>query len=166
MSDTAPGGYGELLKGIKERIRAAQVLAALAVNRELVLLYWQIGHEILARQQSEGWGSRVIDRLARDLKAAFPDMQGLSARNLKYMRAFAEAWPAGEVVQQVVAQLPWGHNVRLLDRLTDRASRVYGMRKRSSSMAGAGPCWSTRSSPGCASVRARSRGALEVVDMG
>src|SRR5437868_8134345 len=101
MTDTGaliPEGYDEFLRGLKERIRTAQVRAALAVNRELVLLYWQIGRDILARQQSAGWGSKVIDRLARDLKSAFPEMQGLSSRNLKYMRAFAEAWPDEAIV--------------------------------------------------------------------
>jgi predicted nuclease of restriction endonuclease-like (RecB) superfamily len=91
MNIPLPADYDDLLKDIKARIRAAQTRAGLAVNRELILLYWQIGRDILARQHAEGWGTKVIDRLARDLKAAFPDMQGLSSRNLKYMRAFAEA---------------------------------------------------------------------------
>lgn len=86
--------------------------AALAVNRELVLLYWQIGREILGRQKQEGWGAKVIARLAQDLKQEFPEMKGLSSRNLNYMRAFAEGWSDESIVQQVVAQIPWGHNVR------------------------------------------------------
>jgi predicted nuclease of restriction endonuclease-like (RecB) superfamily len=94
---------------LKVRIRAAQVRAALAVNRELVLLYWNIGREILQRQSAQGWGAKVIDRLARDLRVAFPDMKGLSPRNIKYMRALAEAYSDEEFVQQVVAQIPWGH---------------------------------------------------------
>jgi len=88
------------------------VRAALAVNRELVLLYWQIGREILGRQKQEGWGAKVIARLAQDLKQEFPEMKGLSSRNLNYMRAFAEGWSDESIVQQVVAQIPWGHNVR------------------------------------------------------
>jgi hypothetical protein len=88
----------------------------LAVNREMVILYWQIGREILTRQEHEGWGTKVIDRLAIDLRRSFPDMTGLSPRNLKYMRAFAAAWPEEPIVQQLVAQIPWGHNVRLLDQ--------------------------------------------------
>ena len=99
--------YRDLLASLKNQIRTARVRAALAVNRELVLLYWQIGKEILTRQQQEGWGTRIIDRLAADLRAEFPDMHGLSPRNLKYMKAFAEAWPEFLIVQQVVAQLPW-----------------------------------------------------------
>jgi transposase InsO family protein len=85
-----PAGYASFLDGLKARIRAAQVKAALAVNAELVLLYWRIGRDILARQEREGWGARVIDRLSADLCAAFPEMRGFSPRNLKYMRAFAE----------------------------------------------------------------------------
>jgi predicted nuclease of restriction endonuclease-like (RecB) superfamily len=80
--------------------------ASVAVNRELVLLYWQIGRDILARQQKESWGAKVVDRLAADLKREFPDMKGFSVRNLKYMRRFAEAWNEDEFVQQVAAQLP------------------------------------------------------------
>lgn len=108
-----------------KRIRAARVREAIAVNRELVLLYWQIGREILQRQQREGWGTKVIDRLAADLRRVFPDMAGLSPRNLKYMRAFGEAGPDEEIVQQLVAQIPWGHNVRLLDYLKDRREREW-----------------------------------------
>src|SRR4030066_1752721 len=103
-------GYAELLNTLKERIRKAQIRAALSVNRELVLLYWHIGQEILTRQAKENWGSKVIDRLAADLRREFPDMKGFSARNLKYMRASAEAWPEEEFVQQLAAQLPWFHN--------------------------------------------------------
>ena len=103
-------GYQDLLSLLKNRIRTAQVRAALAVNRELVLLYWGIGREILTRQQHEGWGTKVIDQLAKDLQYSFPDTQGFSPRNLKYMRAFAEAWPEESIVQQAAAQLPWFHN--------------------------------------------------------
>jgi predicted nuclease of restriction endonuclease-like (RecB) superfamily len=97
----------------------------LAVNRELVLLYWQIGRDILARQGEQGWGARVIERLAHDLRTAFPEMKGFSPRNLKYMRAFAEAWPDAEFVQQAVAQLPWGHNLVLLDKLPGPETRRW-----------------------------------------
>jgi predicted nuclease of restriction endonuclease-like (RecB) superfamily len=85
------GKYADLLHNLKERIRAAQVRASLSVNRELVLLYWQIGRDILARQEAQGWGAKVIDRLAVDLRREFPEMKGFSSRNLKYMRAIAEA---------------------------------------------------------------------------
>jgi predicted nuclease of restriction endonuclease-like (RecB) superfamily len=104
--DLSKLGYEEFLGELKERIRNAQVRAALAVNRELVLLYWQIGQEILQRQQHQGWGAKVINRLATDLRKAFPDIKGFSARNLLYMRAFAEAYPDEQIVQQVVALIP------------------------------------------------------------
>lgn len=118
-------GYAALLKEIKERVRTAQVRAALAVNRELILLYWSIGRDILARQLAEGWGAKIIDRLARDLGTEFPGVEGFSPRNLKYMRAFAGAWPEPSIVQQVVAQLPWGHHTRLLDRIKDQPTREW-----------------------------------------
>ncbi|MEA5606318.1 DUF1016 N-terminal domain-containing protein [Nostoc sp. UHCC 0252] len=101
--------YDNFLRSLKERIRSAQVRAALSVNRELILLYWQIGRDILLQQQQQGWGAKVIERLARDLKQAFPEMKGFSARNLNYMRAFAEAYPDEQIVQQLVALIPWGH---------------------------------------------------------
>jgi len=128
MTDTRaliPEGYEEFLRGLKERIRTAQVKAALAVNRELVLLYWRIGQDILERQRHSGWGSKVIDRLAADLRSAFPEMSGFSQRNLKYMRAFAEAWPDEDFVQQVAAQLPWFHNCTILDKLKNLAERIW-----------------------------------------
>ncbi|MDD5035072.1 MAG: PDDEXK nuclease domain-containing protein [Methylococcaceae bacterium] len=121
-----PADYAAWLTELKARIHAAQQRAALAVNRELVLLYWQIGCDILYRQGREGWGAKVIERLAQDLRNAFPDMKGFSPRNLKYMRAFAEAWPDGEFVQGVLAQLPWYHQLALLDKLaTEEARRWY-----------------------------------------
>jgi predicted nuclease of restriction endonuclease-like (RecB) superfamily len=124
-----PAEYGPFLEGLKERIRTAQVRAALSVNRELVLLYWQIGRDIRERQQSRGWGARIIDVLSTDLRREFPQMKGFSPRNLRYMRAFAEAWPDEATVQQVVAQLPWGHNVRLLDRLNTAEERLWYARQ-------------------------------------
>lgn len=120
-----PEGYADWLADLKARIHGAQQRAALAVNRELVLLYWQIGRDILARQAEQGWGAKVIERLSQDLRAAFPQMKGFSPRNLKYMRAFAEAWPDEEFVQQAAAQLPWGHNLVLLDRLKTPEERRW-----------------------------------------
>jgi predicted nuclease of restriction endonuclease-like (RecB) superfamily len=117
--------YRDLLARLKNQIRTARVQAALAVNRELVLLYWQIGKEILTRQRQEGWGTRVISRLATDLHAEFPDMQGLSPRNLMYMKAFAEAWPDPLILQQVAALLPWTHNCLLLDKVKDPKERLW-----------------------------------------
>jgi predicted nuclease of restriction endonuclease-like (RecB) superfamily len=125
LTPQPPLGYAELLQALKTRIRGAQVRAALAVNRELVLLYWSIGRDILARQGSEGWGTKVIERLARDLQAEFPGIAGFSPRSLNYMRSFAAAWPDEPIVQQVAAQLPWGHHMVLLDRAKDEPTRLW-----------------------------------------
>ena len=120
-----PEGYADWLADLKGRIHTAQQRATLAVNRELVLLYWQIGRDILARQAAQGWGAKVIERLAHDLRAAFPDMKGFSPRNLKYMRAFAEAWPDEAIVQGLLAQLPWYHQLALLDKLPGIETRLW-----------------------------------------
>ena len=120
-----PEGYADWLKQLKIRIHSAQQRATLTVNRELVLLYWQIGQDILARQASQGWGAKVIERLAHDLRVAFPDMKGFSPRNLKYMRAFAQAWSDAEFVQAVLAQLPWYHQLALLDKLSNPEDRCW-----------------------------------------
>ncbi|WP_242044912.1 PDDEXK nuclease domain-containing protein [Anabaena azotica] len=118
-------GYEDFLAELKTRISSAQLRAAVAVNKELVLLYWQIGRDILHRQQQQGWGAKVITRLAADLQKAFPQMKGFSPRNLKYMRALAEAYQDEQIVQQVVAQIPWGHNVRILDAVEDTTERLW-----------------------------------------
>ena len=123
---TSLAGYADWLASLKRRIHHARQRAALAVNQELIGLYWQIGRDILQRQAEQGWGTKVIDRLSRDLRMAFPEMKGFSPRNLKYMRAFAESWPEPEFVQQLAAQLPWGHNQVMLDKLdTPRSRRWY-----------------------------------------
>ncbi|WP_018918222.1 DUF1016 N-terminal domain-containing protein [Vreelandella zhanjiangensis] len=121
---TPPDGYAAWLAELKSRIHSAQQRATLAVNRELVMLYWQIGQDILQRQAEQGWGAKVIDRLAHDLRTAFPEGKGFSRANLMYMRAFAEAWPDAEIVQQAVGQLPWGHNLVLLSKLKEPAERL------------------------------------------
>lgn len=118
-----PNDYIDWLTELKTRIHYAQQRAALSVNRELIVLYWQIGRDILDRQAQQGWGAKVIERLSHDLRTAFPDMKGFSRANLMYMRAFAEAWPDAEIVQQLVGQLPWGHNLVLLSKLKDPESR-------------------------------------------
>lgn len=120
-----PAGYAAWLTELKIRIHTAQQRATLAVNRELVLLYWQIGRDILARQAEQGWGAKVIERLAEDLRLAFPEMKGFSPRNLKYMRAFAQAWPDEAIVQEALAQLPWYHHLALLDKLPAPETRRW-----------------------------------------
>jgi predicted nuclease of restriction endonuclease-like (RecB) superfamily len=116
--------YTTLLSDLKTQIRTARTKAALAVNRELVLLYWSIGKQILEQQALQGWGAKVIQQLSGDLRLEFPDMQGLSKRNLQYMRAFAEAY-SEEFVQQAAAQLPWFHNCVVLDKLKDAQTREW-----------------------------------------
>ncbi|WP_204137807.1 YhcG family protein [Halomicronema sp. CCY15110] len=117
--------YEALITHLKDRIRQARVQSALAVNRELVVLYWHIGREILQRQVEQGWGSKVIDRIAQDLRQTFPEMKGFSPRNLHYMRAFAETYTDESILQQVVANLPWGHNVRLMEAVKDPEARLW-----------------------------------------
>lgn len=145
-----PAGYHDWLGDIKTQIHEAQQRASQALNLELVALYWRIGKAILDRQNQQGWGAKVIDRLAHDLRTNFPEMKGFSTRNLKYMRAFADAWPESEIcaaaaaqmegvfVQQPVGQfqpspivqarlhkLPWYHHIALLDKLQTAEERLW-----------------------------------------
>ena len=117
--------YAVFLDGLKQRIRTAQIKAALAVNRELIILYWQIGKEILERQETQGWGSKILERLAQDLKQEFPEIKGFSQTNLKYMRAFAQAYAEEEISQRCVDQIPWRHNIALLTKLKDNQKRFW-----------------------------------------
>ena len=119
-----PSGYDLFLKDLKERVRTAQLRASLAVNRELVLLCWSIGRDILARQKEQGWGAKIVDRLAQDLRREFPEVTGFSPRNLKYMRAFAGAWPDGQIVQAPLAQITWYHNIALIEKLTETQEKL------------------------------------------
>ncbi|MDP4331951.1 PDDEXK nuclease domain-containing protein [Curtobacterium sp. A7_M15] len=124
-STPIPSEYGAVLADLKRQVRDARFTAQRRVNTELVRLYWGIGRTILQRQDAEGWGSNVIGRLATDLRAEFPEMKGFSPRNLAYMRAFAAAWSDERILQQAVAELPWGHITVLLDRLDDHALRDW-----------------------------------------
>ncbi|WP_059002168.1 PDDEXK nuclease domain-containing protein [Leptolyngbya sp. NIES-2104] len=124
-SSLLPNGYDDFLHNLKERIRSAQVRAALAVNRELVLLYWQIGQQIRERQQRDGWGAKVIEKISKDLQQEFPEIKGFSRSNLMYMRAFAEAYEGEEIVQRCVGQLPWRHNIALLEKLKSLDMRLW-----------------------------------------
>lgn len=120
-----PNGYGDVLHELKARIQEARLRTVLSANGAMLQLYWDIGRAILARQAREGWGAKVIDRLSADLREAFPDMPGLSARNLRYMQDFASAWPEAEIVQRLLPSLPWGQNVVLLDKLRDPQVRLW-----------------------------------------
>ncbi|WP_102142463.1 PDDEXK nuclease domain-containing protein [Mycobacterium hubeiense] len=120
-----PDWYPELLDAVADCVRTGRQRALSAANQELVSTYWAVGAEILARQDAEGWGARVIDRLSADLRERFPGTSGFSPRNLKYMRAFAAAWPDLAIVQRTVARLPWRHNVALLDKLDTADLRLW-----------------------------------------
>ncbi len=108
--------YAVLLADIRERISSGRLRTVLEANSAMVLLYWDIGHPFLVRQEKEGWGAKVIDRLSADLREAFPDMTALSPRNLKYMRSFAAAWPDPAIVQEALAHIPWYHQIALLEK--------------------------------------------------
>lgn len=120
-----PADYFDWLTELKQRIVSERLRAILASNSAMVLLYWDIGNRILDKQQAQGWGAKVIDRLAHDLREFFPEMKGFSPRNLKYMRAFAAAWPDSTIVQQAVAQLSWRHNIALLEKLKTSEDRLW-----------------------------------------
>ncbi len=142
-----PTNYQQIITGLKNRIREARLKAAVLVNRELLNVYWEIGNTILGQQKIQGWGAKVIERLATDLKTEFPDFKGLSVRNLKYMRTFADAWPefgivqqsaaqiesveiqSNVIVQQLAAQMLWGHHQLLLDKVKNKDQRLFYMQK-------------------------------------
>lgn len=126
---SVPAGYAALLSALKESIRGERLRVVMAGNSALVLLYWDIGQRILNKQRGEGWGAKVIDRLSADLSKEFPDMKGFSPRNLKYMRAFASAWPDKSFVQAGLAQITWYHNIALLDKLKEPLARIWYARK-------------------------------------
>jgi predicted nuclease of restriction endonuclease-like (RecB) superfamily len=120
-----PVDYAPWLIDLKSRIASARQRAVLAVNQELVGLYHHIGGEILGRRTSQGWGAKIIDRLASDLRVAFPDLKGFSSRNLKYMQFFARQCPSGLIGQQAAAQLPWFQLVTLLTKVTVESKREW-----------------------------------------
>jgi predicted nuclease of restriction endonuclease-like (RecB) superfamily len=138
-----PRGYAKTLGEIKRRIQQERLRVVLAPNQAMVLLYWDIGRVILDRQETEGWGAKVIDRLAADPREAFPDIKGFSPRNLKYMRAFASAWPERAIVQEALAQIPWYHHIALMEKCQTAeerpSSRALGAPARNARPPGACP---------------------------
>jgi len=111
-------GYLEILNDLKSRIKTARIRASVSVNSQLIILYWEIGKRIIGEQEEKGWGGKVIDMLSEDLSRSFEDMKGFSVRNLKYMRKFAYLFDDMEFVQQAAAQIPWTHNLILMDKLS------------------------------------------------
>jgi len=121
MSDS----YLNFIEEVKKEIQKQRISVVLNANSSMICLYWNIGNAILRKQKEEGWGAKVIDRMAKDLKDAFPEMSGFSPRNIKYMRKFSECWPDFDIVQQVVAQIPWRTNLKLLDKLNTVEERIW-----------------------------------------
>ncbi|MBP3617845.1 MAG: DUF1016 family protein [Lachnospiraceae bacterium] len=121
--------YLDFIEEIKKEIYNQRISIVIKANSGMICLYWNIGNAILRKQKQEGWGTKVIDRMAKDLKDSFSDMSGFSPRNIKYMRKFAECWPDFEFVQQVVAQIPWRTNRILLDKLDKQEERIWYAQK-------------------------------------
>ena len=124
-----PASYAATLQEIKSHLRSARVRAVLAANPIVIEAYWHTGKIILRRQSEAAWGAKVIDRLAADLREEFPDMGGLSPRNLLAMKIFAREFPEGPIAQQPVAQLPWGHVLQIMQRLKAPAAREFSIRE-------------------------------------
>jgi predicted nuclease of restriction endonuclease-like (RecB) superfamily len=122
-------GYLETLNKLKEKIRSTQIKAVVKVNQELIQLYWEIGIAISEKQEKEGWGAKTIEKLAKDLKNAFPDTKGFSRTNISYMVQFAKEYPEIEIIQQLVGQIPWGHNLVLIQRLNNKEERLWYVEK-------------------------------------
>lgn len=118
--------YLETIEQIKTEIQAAQYKAAVSVNQKMILLYHSIGEVINSHKV---WGNRFIESLAKDIKLAFPNAKGYSIRNLKYMAKFAATYPDRQFVQTVSAQIPWSHNVAILDKVKDSDQRIWYIKK-------------------------------------
>lgn len=125
MSDT----YLSFIDNLKNEIEKQRLSVVLSANASMICLYWNIGKAILNKQAEEGWGSKVIDRISKDINDAFPDMSGFSPRNIKYMRKFAEVWNDYEIMQRTAAQIPWRSNILLLDKLSNQDERVWYAQK-------------------------------------
>ena len=122
--------YKAFLQSVKLRIQSAQIKAATAVNQELLRLYWDLAEQIVAKQQESAWGDRFLAQMSQDLKAEFPDMKGFSERNLKYMRQWFQFWSAQSAIrQQLVAQIPWGHNLMIVSKAKSIDEAVFYVQK-------------------------------------
>jgi len=130
FSESVPiDDYIEILSNLKKQIQEAQIKATVAVNKELIRLYWVVGNTISQKEKQSEWGEKIISKLSSDLRHAFPHMKGFSSRNLLYMRQFADAYPDFAITQQAVAQIPWGHNILLLTKLKDSSQRLWYAKK-------------------------------------
>lgn len=124
-----PKDYAQWLSNLKESIKQTRLKTVITSNTAMILLYWDIGQRIIEKQEAQGWGAKIIDRLSLDLNKTFPEMKGFSPRNLKYMRAFAVNWPDLAIVQEALAQLPWYHNITLLEKLNTPEERLWYARQ-------------------------------------
>lgn len=121
-------GYGTLLTELKSRIHTAQYAALRAVNKELIALYWDIGKLIEERQETEGWGKAVVERLSADLRAEFGEKSGFSGRNLWYMRTFYREYKEQAILQPLAAEIAWTKNTLILDRCPNPLQREFYLR--------------------------------------
>ena len=121
--------YLTFLNDIKQDIQNSRVKAALSINKELILLYWRIGKEVLQRKKEQGWGSEVVKALSQDLKHEYPDIKGFGERSLVYMQTFAAAYPDYEFTQATPAQITWYHNQTILDKIKDHQTRIWYIQK-------------------------------------
>ena len=126
--NSLPADYGHLLQSVKKQIQKSRIRAYRTVNKELIQLYWNIGKEISERQESEGWGKSVVKRLSHDLRTEFPGTSGFSSQNLWYMRQFYSEYKEFTNLQQLVGEIPWGHNLLILSKVKDRREKEYYLR--------------------------------------
>jgi predicted nuclease of restriction endonuclease-like (RecB) superfamily len=124
-----PAGYSVFLEELKDQIRVARVRASLSVNRQMIELYLQVGQRISEQQTHEGWGMSVVERLSRDLRREFPDLRGFSPRNMWDMRRLYESVREHPLLRQLVAEIPWGHNLVLLNGVKNPDKRQWYIRQ-------------------------------------
>jgi len=133
--------YADIVAKLKHKIREARLQAALTINAQMLAIYWEIGNTIAEQEKTEGWGKKIVDTLAKDLKAEFPEMRGFSPRNLRYMRDFAMVYPhfailqtmparsehieENLILQEQLAKLSWYHHTTLLDKIKDEKERQF-----------------------------------------
>lgn len=121
--------YVELIQTLKQEIVNSRIRAHLAVNKEMIHLYWSIGKKILERQTNEGWGTKVIENISKDLRAEFPEMKGLSYQNISYMRQFVIEYEDISILQQAIGEIPWGHNITIFSKIKEPEQRLWYAQK-------------------------------------
>ena len=120
--------YLDVFEQLKSDILQSQLRASLSVTKELTLLYWRTGKMLSYLISREGRGTKILERLSRDLKNEFPDVSGFSSRNLWYMKKFASFYPDG-ITAAAAAVIPWGHNMLMLDRIDNPEERAWYIQK-------------------------------------